>query len=246
MVVSRRRAGEVWPEESWKNLCLSLGPHGCRKIVGVVENTHASRIVEQPIVTDYFPFDAVRLLRGGNIYSYVIVRAAPTSLGPVARELRGRLISLVRQQRRVRVTTLAQVLEPQLRPWVVGGQLFTALAVLALVVAAIGVYSVTSYAMSQRTHEIGVRLAFGARTNDIFRLAALRGLATLLIGTALGVFTAVMLGRLVAPLLLGVKANDVSTLVGAAFTLLVVGMLSGLLPAWRASRIDPARTLAAE
>lgn len=248
MIISRRRAATftAWPE-AWRNLCLRGGvSHECRKVVGVVEDTHASSIVEEPIDTDYLPYSAATLPRPNAFYTHVIVRAAPSSLGPVSLELRRRLISLTRQQRRVRVTTLAQVMALQLRPWVVGEELFSVIAVLALVVAAVGVYSVTSYAMSQRTHEIGVRLAFGARSHDIFRLAALRTVATLLIGTALGVLAALMLGRFVAPLLLGIKANDMPTLGGAALTLLTVGMLSGLLPAWRASRIDPARTLAAE
>jgi predicted permease len=248
-IVSRRRAGALWPDESWRDLCSSrLSATRCRKVVGVVEDTHASRIVEDPIGQSYMPWVADFSRAPDNLayYGYILVRAAPASLGPVASELRRRLIHLVRQQRRVRVTTLAQVLEPELRPWVVSAQLFTAVAILALIVAVVGVFSVTSYAMSQRTHEIGVRLAFGARRNDIVRLAALRGLTTLLIGVALGSFTAVILGRFVASQLLGVKANDVPTLVGADLSLLAVGMLSGLLPAWRASRIDPARTLAAE
>jgi ABC-type antimicrobial peptide transport system permease subunit len=89
-------------------------------------------------------------------------------------------------------------------------------------------------------------LAFGARTEHIFRLAALRGLAVLLVGAVLGVFMAAVLGRFVTSLLFGITPTDVPTLAGAALILVVVGVLAGIEPAWRASRIDPVRTLATE
>lgn len=244
LVVSRRMARAVWPGQSAIGQCLilRLKTSSCMRVVGVVEDAHVDKIVEQPMARFYMPFGRGMI----GVSPSIIVRASPSSLGRVERELRERLRSVVPKQRPVRVMTLAQMLEPELRPWLVGAQLFTALGVIALVVAAVGVYSVTSYAMSQRTHEIGVRLAFGARTEHIFRLAALRGLSVLLLGAMLGVFTAAVLGRFVASLLFGITPTDAPTLAGSALTLIVVGALAGIEPAWRASRIDPVRTLAAE
>jgi predicted permease len=244
LVVSRRMARAVWPGQSAIGQCLilRLKTSACMGVVGVVGDAHVDKIVEPPTARFYMPFGAGMI----GVSPSIIVRATPASLGRVERELRERLTSVVPKHSRVRVMTLAQVLEPELRPWLVGAQLFTALGVIALVVAAVGVYSVTSYAMSQRTHEIGVRLAFGARTEHIFRLAALRGLAVLLVGAVLGVFMAAVLGRFVTSLLFGITPTDVPTLAGAALILVVVGVLAGIEPAWRASRIDPVRTLATE
>lgn len=128
----------------------------------------------------------------------------------------------------------------------VGAELFTVLGAVALVVAALGIYGVASYAMTQRTHELGVRLAFGARTEDVFRLAALNGLAELVTATVLGAFIAAALTRFIVSMLWRVRSADAPTLVGTVFVVLVVGTLAQLVPAWRAARIDPVRTLAAD
>lgn len=127
-----------------------------------------------------------------------------------------------------------------------GAELFSVLSAVALVVAAVGIYSVASYAMTQRTHELGVRLALGARTEDVFRLAAVHGLADLVAGVALGAFVAAELAPFLASLLFGVRPTDMPTLWGAALAVLAVGTLARIVPAWRASRIDPVRTLAAD
>jgi len=120
------------------------------------------------------------------------------------------------------------------------------LGAVALVVAAVGIYSVASYAMTQRTHEFGVRLAFGAGTEDVFRLAALHGFVGLVVGVALGASIAAELMPFAATLLIGVKPTDMPTLVGSALAVLAVGTLARIAPAWRALRIDPVRTLAAD
>jgi ABC-type antimicrobial peptide transport system permease subunit len=110
---------------------------------------------------------------------------------------------------------------------------------LALLLAAVGIYGVMSYAVAQRTPEIGVRLALGAAERQIFRMVVGETLKLAAIGLALGVAGAVVLGRAIGGMLFGVPATDVVTFAGTAALLLAVAFLATWLPARRAMRIDP-------
>ena len=114
---------------------------------------------------------------------------------------------------------------------------------LALLLAAVGLYGITSYAVARRRAEIGIRAALGAAPGDIIRLVL--GRAALLVGGGIVVGTGLSLwaSTLVGSLLYGLHPRDPETLVGAAVLLAAVGALSGWIPAWRASRIDPASVL---
>ena len=131
-------------------------------------------------------------------------------------------------------------------PWQLGATLFTLFGVLALTVAGIGVYSSVSYAVSQRTHEFGVRAALGATARDVIVHVLGSGLRTVFIGIAVGVGLALAAGRLVASLLYGVKPDDPRALIASAGILLVISTVATLAPAWRASRVDPVEALRAE
>jgi putative ABC transport system permease protein len=141
---------------------------------------------------------------------------------------------------------IEQRLEPQLRPWRVGTGLFVALGGLALVVATVGIYSVVAYSFSQRAHEMGVRLALGARGHDVRKLVLTEGLRVVAIGVVVGVVMVLALGPLLASLLYDVSSRDPVTIVASAVVLLMAGTLAGLPPAWAASRVDPVVSLRAE
>jgi len=130
-------------------------------------------------------------------------------------------------------------LEPKYRPWRLGATLFSLFGVLALVVAAFGVYSTVSYDVSQRTHEFGVRAALGAQVADIVRCVLRDGVKTVLVGLVAGVLLAMGAGRVVASLLYGVAPRDPLVLAFVAGALMVVAVGAALVPAWRASRADP-------
>jgi ABC-type lipoprotein release transport system permease subunit len=138
-----------------------------------------------------------------------------------------------------RISTMTQSLEPQFRPWRLGAELFVTLGILALVVSAIGVYSVVAYSVSQRTREMGIRIALGARARDVLSLVVGEGSRTVAVGVVLGVVVALATGRLVATLLYGITAHDPPVLVGAALALMAVGAAASLLPSWRAATVDP-------
>jgi putative ABC transport system permease protein len=119
-------------------------------------------------------------------------------------------------------------------------------AVLALVLALGGAYGVASYLVTQRTREIGIRVALGARTTDVVRTVAGRGLAVVAIGTAAGLAASFGAARLLADLLFGVGTRDAAILGGVATMLLLTAFVANWLPARRAAQIDPMRSLRTE
>jgi len=121
--------------------------------------------------------------------------------------------------------------------------LLTVFAGLALVLAAIGIYGVMSYAVTQRTEEIGIRMALGARTVDVLKLILVNGMTLVGIGVVLGLAGAVLLTRLMASLLFDVAATDKATFAIVAGVLIVVGMIACYLPARRATKVDPLEAL---
>jgi len=121
--------------------------------------------------------------------------------------------------------------------------LFIAFAGLALALAAGGLYGVISYSVGQRTREIGVRMALGADPAGIRRMVLSDGLKVTLIGTVIGVALGLVIGQLAAPILFGVSPRDPATLIMVTLTVLAVSILAVAGPAFRAMRLDPARTL---
>jgi len=107
------------------------------------------------------------------------------------------------------------------------------------VLAAVGIYGVMSYAVSRRTHELGVRLAFGASRREILRLVVWEGMVLAAIGTVVGLTAALALTRLMASLLYGIRPADPATLAAVSLLLVGVALLACYIPAWRATKVDP-------
>ena len=117
--------------------------------------------------------------------------------------------------------------------------LFSIFAALALVLAATGVYGVLAYSVSQRTHEVGIRMALGAGQRDVLRLFMGQGMRLVLLGLVIGLGGAFALTRLMSSLLFGVSTTDAVTFVAVAAGLMLVGVFACYLPARRATRVDP-------
>jgi ABC-type antimicrobial peptide transport system permease subunit len=137
------------------------------------------------------------------------------------------------------VTPLADLVAPSIRPWRLGSTMFSAFAVLALVLAALGLYGVLAYTVAQRTHEIGIRVAMGAQRSDVLGLMVGQGVRIAALGAGIGALAALAGGRVLSSLLYGVSPRDPVVLLGAALIPLVVAALASYMPARRAARVDP-------
>jgi hypothetical protein len=247
VVVNEAMARAQWPGMEVLGRCMRFGSGGqCYSVIGIVETAMFDKLLEEPQPQYYLPLDNPPP-GAGRRFQTLIVR---TNGGDAARD--GVSAELKRAIRdafpdgRPTIATMEQYLEPQYRPWRMGATLFTAFGVLALLVAALGIYSTVAYMVAQRTHEFGVRSALGARTSDILRHVLGSSLRTVAAGVLAGIALTIIGGRFVAALLYGVEPADPLVIVSVAVGLLVVAAAATLGPAWRAARVDPATALRVE
>ena len=146
----------------------------------------------------------------------------------------------------VDVLSMNDVIAQSVSPQRFNMLLLASFAGLALILAAVGIYSVLSYAVRRRVREIGIRMALGASNNDVIRMVLADGLKPILVGVALGLAAALALSRVVASLIFGIRATDPLTFAAVALLLLLVGILATIIPAYRATRIEPVRILREE
>jgi ABC-type antimicrobial peptide transport system permease subunit len=138
----------------------------------------------------------------------------------------------------VTITPLTEILGSQKRAWTLGATMFVAFGLLAIVLAAIGLYSVISYNVAQRTHELGVRRALGAQAGDVIRLVVSDGLKIAVVGVAVGVGVALYASKYVKDLLFNVSPRDPWVFALVATALVLVALAASWIHALRASRVD--------
>jgi putative ABC transport system permease protein len=204
------------------------------EIVGVVGDLRRQRLEKQAVSEFYFP-------SASNYMDLLVrVRADPLALaGAIRREIR----AVDPTAAVYGVTTGPRLLEKLSAGRRFQTGLLALFATVALALAAIGVYGVMRYAVAQRTHEIGIRLALGARSSDVLRLVIGQGMKLTLVGVATGLLASFALSRVMAQLLFGVSATDPATFAGVALTLIGSALLACYLPARRATKVDPLTSL---
>jgi predicted permease len=245
-IVSRRLARLYWPGENPIGKCLVMDKRDgtCTQVVGVAADAHRNAIIEAPGTQYYLPIfqraDSTRLFDAPR---YLVAHVRDGRAGAVAHAADAILRTLTSDLLMVSVRPFDTANDRELRPWKLGATLFTALGLLAVIVAAVGVYSVVAYGVSQRAHEMGIRVALGARQSNIVDLIVGDGLRVVGIGVGVGIVASLLLGRLIQSLLFGIDAHDVSVHILAGVALIVVGTVACLVPAWRASRADPVTAL---
>ena len=245
VIVNQAEADAVWPNENPIGHCVRFNADTmpCATVVGVAETAILNSLDEKPWAQFYVSIDHPPVETWGA--ETIVLRADPQRIASVRRALHDLLLDQFAGGI-PRIESMAQVMEPEYRPWKLGATLFTMFGVLALVVAGVGIYSSVSYAVSQRTHEFGVRVALGARTVDVIRQVVGEGVKVVLVGVVVGILMALAAGRLVASLLYGIAASDPAAMAAVAAILLLIAIVATLQPAWRAGRADPVGALRAE
>jgi putative ABC transport system permease protein len=203
------------------------------EIIGVVGDARYVGLDVEPRAMTYWPHP--ELVRSGMT---LVVRtgADPLSLAPaIQREVR----ALDADQPVADIRTMEQLLATSVARARFSTLLLSIFAAVALILAAVGIYGVMSYAVTQRTHEIGIRLALGAQAGDVLRLVVKQGMLLTLIGVGLGLGGAFALTRLIATLLFGISATDPLTFGALSLLLIGVALVANYLPARRAMRVDP-------
>jgi predicted permease len=242
IVVSQSLARALWPTLDPLGQCIKLQADSapCRNVVGVAEDIRHSDFRDDPALTYYIPLVQFRIGVGGL---FVRTRGDATALTDAVRRALQRDMP---GSSYVTVRPLADIIAPEMRQWELGATMFTIFGGLALLVAAVGLYSVVSYGVAQRTHELGVRVALGAQTRDVVRLVLGEGLRLAVIAVVIGTAIAVLAGRWVAPLLFDTSPRDPAILAGVALVLVAISAAASAIPARRASRVDPNIALRAD
>jgi ABC-type antimicrobial peptide transport system permease subunit len=235
-------ASTVWPGREAIGQCIKLDSRSapCRTVVGIAENIHQTSLTKTEGLQFYL---SIEQLRPEEAILFVRVRG---NAADHTESVRRRLQPLMPGAGYLNVMPMRDILDPRQRSWQLGATMFVVFGGLALVLAAIGLYSVIAYAVAQRTQEIGVRIALGAGAGDIVRLVLGEGLRFAVIGIALGSALALWASRWVGPLLFSVSAKDPAVYGLVAFVLLAAAVAASALPAAKASRVDPNVALRAE
>jgi putative ABC transport system permease protein len=160
----------------------------------------------------------------------------PTSLAPA---IRNEVLQIDKDQPISNIRTMEQIVAATVAPQKFATWLLAVFAGSAMLLAAVGIYGVMAYSVTQRTHEIGIRMALGAGRRDVLGMVVSQGMKLAFVGVALGLVGAFALTRLLASLLYGVSATDPLTYGGVSILLASVALLACLIPARKATRVDP-------
>lgn len=243
MIVNQKLAQEVFPNEDPVGKRITFGNTDSNRqpvwfeIVGVVASIHSLELSEEPHAELYFS-----ALQEFWVGMSLVVRSTvePTSLSASVRQIVNEVdktvpVSDVKTMDHI---VSESVTQPRFNLFLLG-----MFSTIALLLSAAGIYGVTAYTVTQRTHELGIRLALGAQIGDVLRMILAQGMAVIGIGLAIGLAAAFGLMRLMKSLLFGVTATDPLTFVGITVVLVAAGLLACYLPARRATKVDPLEAL---
>jgi putative ABC transport system permease protein len=242
-VVGQSMAAVLWPGQDPIGRCMRIAADTmpCTYVVGVAEDIRSQSIdVESKLFYYYLPAAQWRPHEGG-----LFVRARGDARR-VAEPLRRHLQREMPGTSFVTVTPLGEIVEGKMRSWIVGARVFTAFGALALVLAAVGLYSVIAYNVTQRTRELGVRLALGAGRAAIVRLVVSGGLRFAFAGIVIGGAVALAAGKWIAPMLFQQSPRDPAVFAVVTVALFGVAIAASWIPAARAAGVDPRSAMQAE
>ena len=234
VIVDENLARRFWPNEDAVGKHIGYDSPTWHEIVGVVPEVRSYGSEAKPLIKIYTPM-------GRFPQRSLMLSVRTKDLDPVT--LTAGITNAVREIDKdlpiTEVATFENLLARESSPRRFNVALFTIFATLALVLAATGVYGVLSYSVSQRTHEVGIRMALGAGRRDVLRLFMGQGMMLVLLGLAIGIAGAFALTRLMSSLLFGVSTTDAATFAAVAVALVAVGLFACYIPARRATKVDP-------
>lgn len=237
-IINEAMAKQYWPNEDPIGRRLrTISDKTLREIVGIAKTTKVNFLGENDTPYLYLPLEQTY---ASQVTIQVRVAGDPASLLATTRR---ELQQIEPGMPILNANTYATVLQQSLWAPRMGAWLLGIFGSLALLLASIGLYGVMTYTVSQRRRELGIRLALGARREDVRNMVVRQGVVLAAVGVAIGFFVAFGLARLIANLLFGVAATDPITFGLIPIVLILVAVLATYLPAWRASRVDPVEAL---
>jgi putative ABC transport system permease protein len=242
VLISASAARRFWPDGSaiGKRLTLGLISNDAREVVGVVSDVkvHGLNVADAQVI--YVPSS-----QSPSPHLALVVRAAmpPQTIVP---SIVGAVHAVDAEQPVIEVQTMDEVIGDSIAQQRFAMRLLTGFAALALLLAAVGIYGVLSYTVRQRVQEIGIRMALGAARVDVVRMVLVEGLKPTFAGMIIGVAGAAAVARVLTSLVFGISPRDAATFAAVSAVVLAVGLLSSLLPAYRATQVDPLEALRAE
>jgi putative ABC transport system permease protein len=245
-VISEDMARRYWPNQNAIGKRLLRTSEAAKQrwltVVGVVGDVHDSALGAEIGATFYVP-----IAQGARPTMVLVARTQP-SVEPMslATPVQRVVLDLNRNQPIDKVMTLEEHISGSLAKRRFNTFMLTLFAALGMALAVLGIYAVLSYSVSQRRHEIGVRMALGAQTGDVVRLILRRGMGLAMTGLVIGLAAALLLTRVLESLLYNVQPTDPVVFAGIAVGLVLVALLASWLPARRAARLDPIITLRAD
>jgi putative ABC transport system permease protein len=235
IVVSKRMAEQQWPGEDaiGKKVRVTATPPIVAEVIGVVGDVKQYQLDEGDL-----PYIYGAQAQNPNIFNTLVARTEGDPM-TMAATVRGALWSVDREQPVWKVRTLESLIDRSTGFQRFISTLLSVYSVVALLLAAVGIYGVIAYDVAQRTHEIGVRMALGAEAGDVVGLVLRHGMKITLLGATLGLAGAVALTRLIRTLLFSISPTDPVTLGGVSLLLAAVALAATYVPALRATRVDP-------
>jgi putative ABC transport system permease protein len=234
-IISEAMAKKFFPDEDpiGKRIHVTNGPVLYREIVGIVGDVKQYGLDQETPVETYEPFAQQPF---GSMSLVVRTTGDPTNLSGA---IRSEVLSLDKEQPVSSIKPLAQLVSASIAQQRFAMLLLGVFAAVAMVLASVGIYGVMSYSVTQRTHEIGIRMALGAGQRDVLKLVVGHGMLLTLIGVAMGLGIAFLLTHVMAALLFGVSATDLTTYAVFSVALTAVALVACLVPARRALKVDP-------
>src|SRR3954452_1569480 len=245
VVVSEKTARHYWPNDDPIGKRIKNGSATAdaawRTIIGVVKDVRQNDFIAEPKMQMYFTYRQLRSLMPNAL----IVRTAVDPLS-LATSVRNAIWAVDKDQTVANIDSMEHIVAGAVARQRFSMRLLASFAGIALVLAAVGIYGVMSYSVAQQTREIGIRMALGAQRGDVLKMTVKQGLKLVGVGLGIGLVSAFILTRVMASLLFGISATDPTTFISISLVLMAVAILANLIPALRATRVDPMIALRAQ